>query len=73
MSWTSNARRPLEDARNRDEGGPLGRHCFEEGVSEEKDALRPVARVASLEEEGPAADDFKFARRFMKVLNLRGL
>ena len=47
------------------------RYCFEDGEPDEKDALRPVMCVAR--EEGLADDDFRFARRFMKVLNLRGL
>jgi hypothetical protein len=50
--------------------------CFAEGVPEEKEWLRPVILRVFLEEEveeGPAADDLRFASRFMKVLNLRGL
>lgn len=47
------------------------RRCFKDGEPDEKDALRPFMCVAR--REGPADDDFRFARRFMKVLNLRGL
>jgi hypothetical protein len=71
---TSNERWAFEETRERDGGWEIFGHCFEDGVPEEKEALRPVRpRVVLEEEEGPAADDLRFASRFIKVLNLRGL
>lgn len=61
----------MDDARERDGGWLILRHCFEDGEPDEKDALRPG--VCEVRVEGPADDDLRFARRFINVLNLRGL
>jgi hypothetical protein len=47
--------------------------CFADGVPEEKEWLRPVILRVFLEEEEEEGPALRFASRFMKVLNLRGL
>ena len=60
----------MEDAPDKDVEWAGAAHALD-GDPDEKEALRPGS-CADRDEEGPAADDLRFARRFIKLLNLRG-